>query len=303
MLDIQWVNYKDMGGPVLGNIKKDGKYLYEYKLIEGNDEWGKIMGVIADCEGRYDTVVMYDGTGVTFGAFQWTLTSGRLQGFLTHLSNVKRFDWLHEFGMYICNGYLYSNSMTTGEEPVRLLPNKQKKDIVKLCLGHGRERAMNLCEKFAILGSSPVVHDMQNEYMSSELTKVLYAKRKPLQVVGGSIAHLLPYDVGDTPIHAIFFNLFQNLPGGAFRFFMDVMKTALDKGLVRFSVDKGYHSVSSYDDLLMLLWEKLCKTSIANWGFGSRRYLRNKNNLPRITRLGPAIKKYYAIDLPLVEEC
>ena len=300
MPNIKWVKYKDMGGPVHRGAKKDGKYLYEYKLMEGNDEWGKIMGVIADCEGRYDTVVMYDGTGVTFGAFQWTLTSGRLQGFLTNLSKVKNLDWLHEFGMGISNGYLYD--MVTSGESVRLLPNTQKKDIVKLCIGHGRKRAVNLCEKFAILGSSPVVRNMQNEYMSSELTKMLYAKRKPLHGVGGSIAHLLPYDVGDTPIHAIFFNLFQNLPGGAFVFFMDVMKTALDKGLVRFSVEKGYHSVSSYDDLLMLIWEKLCKTSIANWGFGSKRYLKNKDNLPRVTRLGPAVKKYYAIDLPLVGE-
>jgi hypothetical protein len=47
--------------------------------------------VLAACTapegGAYDTVVSYDGTGMTWGAAQWTFTSGRLQRLLLRVQN------------------------------------------------------------------------------------------------------------------------------------------------------------------------------------------------------------------------
>jgi hypothetical protein len=144
----------------------------------------------------------------------------------------------------------------------------------------------------------PGIQAAQNEYAKIELKQALGYRRPPLASVGGTIKHMLPDEVWGTPIPAIFFNLYQNLPGGSFKLFKSALSDAEKKGIVTFN--DGYHVQKSTDDLLLLIWEKLCRTSIADWGFRSKQYLANKKNTPRITRIQPAIKKYYGIDLQMV---
>jgi hypothetical protein len=311
-----WVKFQDMGGPLHRGARKDGKYIHVYDPQKPWGVWTQILGVIAACEGRYDTVVMYDDTGVTFGAFQWTFTSGRLQRFLESLKVIPTMDFVSgedgvlfdllmddddqifaEYGFRILDG-----QFITVEGEV-LNPRKHKQEIVNVCLSRSgnvfnRSVAIGLCDTFARIGAMPGIQAAQNEYAKIELKQALGYRRPPLASVGGTIKHMLPDEVWGTPIPAIFFNLYQNLPGGSFKLFKSALSDAEKKGIVTFN--DGYHVQKSTDDLLLLIWEKLCRTSIADWGFRSKQYLANKKNTPRITRIQPAIKKYYGIDLQMV---
>ena len=87
-----WVKYLDMGGP-----RWRGKVDYEIPQPWG--PWSKILGVVADSEGEPDTTVMYDETGVTWGTFQWTFKSGRLQRLLQFFKSVERVEDGKETGL------------------------------------------------------------------------------------------------------------------------------------------------------------------------------------------------------------
>lgn len=315
-----WVKYKDNGGPLFtGEKGQSGKYLYPYNPPKPWGVWSQILGVIAECEGRYDTVVMYDGTGVTFGAFQWTFTSGRLQLFLEFLRSIPIYSFecdssndstvfenalekegrqlLDEFGFSIEDGALVCNGR-------RCDPRKDtdRSIIVEACIGKGRDFALRLCRLFANVGRIEDVQFAQNEYAKLEIKKALHVKRGVLHDIGGTIARLLPEESWGTPIPAIFFNLWWNSPGHAYCFFSEAMRSAEKKAIVSFDRQRGFHSVLSLDHLLEIIWDKLCITCRANWGFRSKRYLANQNQLPRVTRIRPAVEKYYGKILPLKED-
>lgn len=78
---VKWQKYNNHEGPVYR-----GSLRYNPKKPWG--AWERILGCIARCEGSHDTVVMYDGTGVTWGFQQWTMTSGRLQKVLQSLKAI-----------------------------------------------------------------------------------------------------------------------------------------------------------------------------------------------------------------------
>lgn len=77
---IDWARYGSWSGPrARGTIR--------HAMVENPGQWDIVLYGIAVPEGGcYDTVTMYDGTGVTFGLMQWTLTSGRLQSFLAWIN-------------------------------------------------------------------------------------------------------------------------------------------------------------------------------------------------------------------------
>ena len=62
---MSWVKWKHYQG-----VKLVGKNSYNPPQPWG--PWTKIMGVVAKCEGNHDTVISYDGTGLTWGFMQWT---------------------------------------------------------------------------------------------------------------------------------------------------------------------------------------------------------------------------------------
>ena len=319
-----WVKYGNMGGPRHLGERDGKKFAHEYVDHSSTGPWGKILGVIAASEGRYDTVVMYDGTGVTFGAFQWTFTSGRLQKFLTYLQSVQSMEFeqakqdvvltdhgnlfdifmdgdgdrqvFEDFGFYINGGQFWSSGKVLNPRNP-----KQKKRIVQICMGDSRRHAMALCNIFADAGRDIGIQFAQNEYAKLELKQALIVNRPPLKSVGGKIWCLLPQETWNGPIPAIFFNLYQNLPGGSFKLFKRIMKKAEEKDLVSFCPNNGYGNVKSTDDLLDLVWRELCQTQIADWGFKSRKYLQNNKNTPRVTRIRPAILKYYGLKLPYIK--
>jgi hypothetical protein len=319
-----WVKYKDMGGPLYRGKKEKGKgFLFEYDPLLPWGVWTQILGVVAECEGRYDTVVMYDNTGVTFGVFQWTFTSGRLQRFLEFMKSIPVYDFVdgidttvfenlcttggtqvfEDFGFRIKEGFFWAESDGKYQ---KMNPSitAQKNRIVRICLGEeggGKKQALDLCRLFAVMGQQPEVQEVQQDYAKLEFKKSLGYHRPPLGKVGGTIRGLLPDELWGTPTPAIFFSLWQNLPGGSYKLFSKAMTRCNKEGLVDFDPSVGFFNVRDPDAITYRVWEELCLTKIADWGFGSKQYIKSGGkNPPRIMRIKPAIEKYYGKVLPWI---
>lgn len=324
----QWVNYKDMGGPRYLGEKKDGKFVHVYNPSKPWGVWSQVLGVVARSEGRHDTVVMYDETGITAGAFQWTLKSGRLQRLLQFFKSVPYLDFetnteatlfdkycvedggqiFEPFGFKIESGQFIN--MLSGR-PLNPSDAKQQKAIVDICMGrrtldgygNAKAFALALCGKFAYLGQQSDIQVAMIEYAKVEFKKALDVKRKPLESTGGTIRCLLPDNVWGTPIPAIFFNLWQNSPGGAYKLYQNALKEAVNKGMATVVQGGGFYVGSTgVQDVLNIIWRRLCRSSYADWGFNSKQYLASGGkNPPRVKNIQPAIKEFYDLDLSYVK--
>jgi len=316
MGNIKWVKYNDKHqGP-----RYRGKHKYDPPKPWG--PWTKVMGVVARCEGNHDTVVMYDGTGVTWGFLQWTFTSGRLQKMLESFKSIPHYDFTSEkedsvctlfddlccynggtqlfkkFGFEIRTGRFVDVSRATVLDPA-----KNKKRINDICLGKSfntfkdqKMFAMRLAQLFADM-DSPEAAAAQIQFAKHEFKRSLGYKRKPLGKVK-TIDNLLPEILWETPVPGIFFNLWQNSPAGAYKLFLGSWRTATIKGVASAKdFNNGICNISTDPwDFFDIVWRRLNKTAYANWGWNSRRYKAGKGK-PRITRIKPAIKEFYGVDL------
>jgi len=272
------------------------------------DMWVRIMGVVARCEGNHDTVVSYDGTGVTWGFLQWTFTSGRLQKLLYHMQKLDIYkdfalwntvfdyafvlpytDEMHgrqifqKFGFKVENGKffdIYENP------PKHLNPSIHKKLIDDICMGRGKyynpifenskKQAMALAKVFSDAGKIKDVADAQIAFAVKEFQGALRVRRGgPLGKVG-TIEKLLE-NTWETPLPAIFFNLWQNSPKYAYKLFL-----------------KEYKSTQCGEDYFMKVWNRLKRSKFGNWS-----YAKSKNTSPRIKRIRDALKEFYRVDLPV----
>lgn len=319
----KWVRYRDMGGPLYRGEKKNGKYVHVYNPLQPWGVWSQIMGVVARCEGNFDTVVQYDFTSITFGFLQWTFKSGRLQRMLQSLKSIPymNFDEMEDvestlfevvcengrdgrveqifsrFGFEIRGGKFYSYAHKRVLNPARKADRKAMNDI---CMGFGnRKIALDLCRVFARLGQDVGVQAAQIEYGKMEWRRALDYKRPPLKSVGGTIRCLLPDAVWGSPIPAIFFNLFQNSPGGAFALFRNALKTALKKGVIVGKKGKYEMKKEDVEHYMDIIWRRLNRTAYADWGWRSKQYVESGGrNPPRIKRIRPAIEEFYGVKLP-----
>lgn len=318
-INVEWVKFGNSEGP---RFKGSNGFV----PMMTPDAWDRILGVISGCEGNYDTVVMYDGTGVTFGFMQWTFTSGRLQKFLEYLKSrpseevgsVSLFDSLlldkstgsqlfERFGFRIEGAEFRAKSKDGSFKT--LSPDVDKETIRDICLGKkdidgnevdsatAKEKACDLCRVFALLGFNYLIQAEQRSYAMAELNREMGAKRPPLFKYGGTIKSMVPYELFATPVYAIYLSLFQNSPGLSFKFIAGVMRKCLDAKLVSYSENRGYRFNLSGDPdvykVLDILWMELCNTDIANWGYGSKK----SNRSPRVDRIRASVKKYYGMEL------
>lgn len=242
------------------------------------------MGVTARCEGKYDTVVMYDGTGVTFGFLQHTFTSGRLQRFLESLKailvdkddihtnlyeDLKLADKFSKFGFSISSGKFYDISKKQILNPA--FPS-QKKRIVDICM-YSKDSALLLAKLFGEIGQDERVQRAQELFGKSEFIHALDVVRNPLGEYK-TIRNLLNDD-WTTLCPALFFNLWQNSPAATYKLFINARKESDANGT----------------DFQSTVWRMLNFSKFANWGWGSG------NKSPRIVRIQSAIKEFYGIDL------
>lgn len=324
MIKPSWVKYKNMGGPRYLGQKKNGKrgaFLHPYDPSPPWGVWTQILGLVAACEGNHDTVVMYDNTGVTFGVFQWTFTSGRLQKLLEFMKSIPWYDFesdddstafeelcmngdrqiFEDFGFSIESGFFVEDVIDD-----RLNPRKKrdKERIVDICLGRtggGKKQALSLCRLFAELGQREEMKAIQQDYAKLEFKRALGYKRPPLSKVGGTINALLPDELWGTPVPGIFFCLWQNSPGGTYKLFSRAMRACKAASLVDFDPEVGFFNVRDPNAVTYKIWEAVCLSKYADWGFGSKQYLSSgKKNPPRVMRMRPAIERYYGEMLPWI---
>lgn len=301
---MQWTKWKDYQG-----VRSMGENRYNPKQPWG--PWTKIMGVVARCEGNHDTCVSYDNTGMTWGFLQWTFTSGRLQKLLQHMKSIAYYDFDNEdegleestlfdqvfcdengsqifnkFGFHIKEGHFWEIKDSGELEKLSPRVKKEKQRISDICMGKVRYKkftsqkkfAKDLAQVFSEAGKREDVAIAQIEFGKNEFKRCLNVKRKPLKNVK-TIGNLLE-GTWDTPIPAIFFNLWQNSPAGAYRLFLNEYKLTGNKGAVKF---------------LEGIWSRLSRSKYANWS-----YAKPENKSPRIRRIKRALLEFYDFDLPLV---
>lgn len=301
MGNMSWVTYKEHEG-----VRHMGSN--RYNPPEPWGPWTKIMGVIARCEGNHDTVVSYDGTGVTWGFLQWTFTSGRLQRLLASMKSIPVYDFetnkddnlfdryflndegsqlFLKYGFEIHNGRFYSHPHERYLNPAKPMERRMIDDV---CMGRcahpdkpkkQKTHAKGVAKIFADAGALPDVAAAQIHYAKTEFKTSLPVERKPL-VVWQSIEHML-VGTWETPIPALFFNLWQNHPSQAYKFFQN-------------QFDSGW----DHDDSFNHLWERLSKSKFGNWGYGSKLY-KQKGTKPRVFRIRKAMKEFYNLDLPVIK--
>ena len=309
MSKAQWVKWKKGGGPrVRGTLK--------YNPAPPHGPWTKIMGVVARCEGSHDTVVMYDETGVTFGFMQWTFKSGRLQKLLESFKSIPNYDFTMEgahdtlfdavcrkplgsqvfeaFGFRIERGKFVDT--TTGKS-LNMNKKAQQKRCVDICMGRvqypgdfkkQKQHAMALARLFAEIGREFGVADAQVQFAIQEFKRQMMYKRSPLG--GMTIAELLnvsqqvqepplfgDVDVWSTPLLALFFNLWQNNPGAAYRLFLRAKK-----------IDGSGNPLVYFQQA----WKLANRSKFGNWGWG-----KPQNKSPRVVRIKKAVKEFYGSSL------
>ena len=315
MSKMEWVKYKNYEGP---------RYIGD-QVFNPSKPWGpwtKIMGVVARCEGNHDTVVMYDGTGVTWGFLQWTFTSGRLQKLLQSFKSIPYFEFdldgddenIRSLFDYICCtsisqvqcfetfGFRIDHGkFIDSRRSVALHPYNNKKRISNICLKNrsgklDKQHAKSLADSFASMGKLHEVQLAQIQFAKNEFERALTFRRKPLD--GRTIKDLLPDKLWEnTVVPAIFFNLWQNSPRGAYKFFLNCWNEARKR---RIAAAVGVLQPDMEEVFEEIVWKRLNKTVFANWGWRSKRYKEGKGK-PRVYRIKKAIKEFYNVDLEFIK--
>lgn len=317
--DIKWVKYKKYQG-----CRYQGTNQYSPPKPWG--PWTKIVSVIARCEGNHDTVVSYDNTAMTWGFMQWTFTSGRLQKLLESFKSMSDYDFEDNHGMctlfdvVCCRGVggpqIFSDfgfEIKEGrfidlQKGIALDPVKNKKRLNDICMGRAahpknineqKDFAKRLAVVFADMGKDFFVSNAQIDFAKRELKQSLKVYRSAL---GGfvTINNLFPDsdEAWELPIAAVFFNLWQNSPKGAYRLYINVWKDAEKRGICG---DYGDLVPGAEAAFFNLIWERLNRSRYANWGWNSKRYKANPKRVkPRVFRIQKAIREFYGIDLPFI---
>jgi hypothetical protein len=288
MDNIIWSSYGKHKGPLY-------KGSLPFNPPKPYTEWQKILGVIADCEGKFDTICMHDGTGITAGFMQWTLTSGRLQKFFEHLRTISYpgRDLKSTKGVSIYDaacrdpyGYTYFNDFgfdiiksdfidLSDGKIVNVNDPAEKEKINSICLGTTNKHAEDLCRRMIEIMRTQGVEAAQVYFAEKELKQALAAKRSVLGKYS-TINNLLDKSWNSTA-PALFFNLYQNNPKATFNLFIEARK-------------------DTTQELFDSAWSLLKESTFGNWGYNSKDYKKYQRK-PRIERIKTSIDKYYGTNL------
>lgn len=180
--------------------------------------------------GSYNTVVMYDGTAVTYGLFQWTFTSGRLHKLLAVTAGEMG---LAKYNALIGNQLCALTGLELDASNEELyLDKKRVTDFFKLrdvCTppggkvpraGKNWELARKIALLFSKLGEDPIAQSAQMSFFKEELRGEAGFRRP--QLGGMKIAEYLPPRGWDAPVvkeehiriaaQALFWSSWQNAP-------------------------------------------------------------------------------------------
>lgn len=235
-----------------------------------------IVGATARPEGgAYDTVVMYDGTAVTYGLLQWTFTSGRLHKLLLATAQALTAkggpfdpDWT-VFGMGLKK---IADLRVNYEDSGLYFGEKKVTDFFKLrdvCTppggtvprkGRNWEKAKKIALLFSKLGENGLAQQVQLDFFREELRRECMLQRPKLGKL--RIAdYLYPNGWDDDPncvtpcltaARALFWGMWQNAPRKA--------EELLDKAA------RGYFLPLQNLDHLRRLAKMYAYTNFARWG-------------------------------------
>jgi len=235
---VKWGSYGYWSGPFIRGTNR-------YTDPRKPSNLDVIVAAIAGPEGgSYDGVFMADGTGVTWGLFQWTLTSGRLQRLLGHILEHDRaafhrlmFPMLCLLGVELdkgIGGWVLRDRKTgtvLDKKAIRRIFTPPNGEVPKT--GNHWSVAKAIAECFAALGSSRGIPLLQEGFGLDELAHESTLRRPKLggRTIAGALkigtafftAHFLPDET--TPLHALFFSLWQNGPREAER----ILRIAITK--------------------------------------------------------------------------
>jgi hypothetical protein len=260
---IRYGSYGGFAGPYIRGTLK-------YAPPMNPCEWDVIQSAIASPEGgSYDGVFMADGTAVTFGIFQWTLTSGRLQRLLHFiagalylpapaLDNRLGADWTVMPG----KSYIIRH-LGTGEpmDKAALRAHFTPPDGVVPRTGASRNFANTVAATFWRLGWTDGVRVAQDNFARSELLGECATKRPMLGAL--RIRDIL-YPAGqwawgcdfapdqDTAARALFWSCWQNAPRQAEK--------------VLLSVYRRVHLEDSPRIFTLGLARRIANSTFGNWG-------------------------------------
>ncbi|NMC34597.1 MAG: hypothetical protein GYA36_19415 [Veillonellaceae bacterium] len=232
---VKWAQMKDSkySGPMVRGI-------CTYSIPDNPTGFDVIVAATARPEGgAYDTVVMYDGTAVTYGLLQWTFTSGRLHKLLLATARAMgesqycvRFGWdlFNLAGLAV--GSNSGSVQTDLNDETLYYKFKKVANFFKLrdvCTppggavprtGKNWEKAKAIALLFSKLGEIGIAQKAQIDFFREELKHEINLKRPKME--GRTIAsYLYPmgWEEGD-PVHfpwmialrALFFGVWQNSP-------------------------------------------------------------------------------------------
>ena len=304
-INVGWVTFGTHEGPLHRGQAK-------YNPSKPWGVWTPIVGVIARCEGNFDTVIGYDGTGITFGIGQWTMKTGRVQRFIEFLKSVPCEDStlfdvfcvdLNGNQIFMDYGFkIEQGQMVDLSNMKRLNPNVDYDRIVNICEGANtrvpRKNYLDLVRLFVAMGSDSALQAAQENYFKIELKQALQPVRPALQGFGTGTINDLLSGLWETPGPALFFNLWQNSPGGAFNLYKNAWTTAGKQGLAN---NTTLLKPENAPQVFEIIWKLLNQSSYADWGFQSKRYIESGGkNPPRIMQIQPAISEFYGVQLPYI---
>lgn len=248
---VDWVKFNDFSGPrVRGKCR--------YRCPPNPSGFDVIVAATAEPEGgAFDTVVMYDGTAVTYGLLQWTFTSGRLHKLLhktapAMTSALGPIAYWYPFGEGLKKETGLRVNMSNGK---LYLDTEEVEDFFSLrdiCTppngkcprtGSSWEKASRIALLFSELGENPVAQKVQLEFFANEID-VEQRLRRP-KLGGKRIADFLypegrPENQYFVASRALFWAMWQNAP----------RKAEEDDAAVRKSPTKGKLVDAAVQDFL-----------------------------------------------------
>jgi hypothetical protein len=244
--------------------------------------------------GAYDTVVMYDGTAVTYGLLQWTFTSGRLHRLLKVTANAMGSE---PYGDRLGAKLLDLTGLMVDQATSDLLLNGKRVtnffSLRDVCtppggavprLGKNWELAKSIALLFSKLGEDPAAQQVQLSFFDGEL-RVESGLKRP-KMGGRTIAQYLYLAGYDTPAglvlyletiatRALFWGMWQNSPRKAEEYLdsvgQDVAKLMLP--------GSGYSQ-----ELLKRLARKFASSSFANWGVAKAKVNKRTSRYEKVAR-------------------
>lgn len=280
MPDVRWAKYNDWSGPwVRGSCR------YKPPTPKKATWWDVLCYAVAVPEGgAYDTFVAYDGTAVTAGMFQWTMTTGRLQTLIAPCRKIAPGTFDNTLGPLFESMGLELRGVTLYKNGKKLTDRTAIRDTFTPPGGQTPRRGANweaakkVALAFNAFFSDPELFAVQEKFFLDELIEESSFKRPKLG--GKTIASIL-YPSGWGPANrpprkphdacrAMFWSFWQNAPRQAEKYLYQVNQAV--------RLEENPHSFT------VRLSRKFARSTFGNWGLEKAKAKKRESRYSKIVR-------------------